>query len=188
MKLLVYLFIIFIFSCQNHSTDVDKSTNVEYVKYFPTSSRDTILDYGIFSITAPDTWKKPNDDTLELNNCKCFVSVGRIQIGSNKFINYSYGYDVQSIFDSTHSNLRSKSFIIPNAKNYRFWEDLKNKYKIHFFRSNHVDTGFSGLYIDSIGKSKKVSFLMTAENLDSLTNINVFKALNSIQFKFKDEW
>jgi len=184
----VFISLFFVFGCQTQSTDSSKSSNTENVNYFPTSSKDTILDYGIFSINVPDNWKKPNDDTLELNNCKCGVSVGRIQIGSNEFINYTYGYGVQSIFDTAYSDLRPKAFTFPKLKNYQVWEDVKSNYRIQYFKPISIDTGYTGLFIDSIGKTKKVGFVMTGENLDSVTNAKVLKAVNSIQLKFNDEW
>ena len=167
MRLYVFIFLFFVLSCQTQTSDSNKSVNTEYVKYFPSSSKDTILDYGIFSINVPDRWVKPNDDTLELNNCKCAVSVGRIQIGPSEFINYTYGYGVQNIFDTAYSYQRPKSFLFPKLKNYEVWEDVKSDYKIKFFKPISIDTGYTGLFIDSIGKSKKVGFVMTAENLMS---------------------
>jgi hypothetical protein len=188
MRVYVFIFLLFVFGCKTQPTDSNKSSTTEFVKYFPVSSKETILDCGIFSIKVPDSWIKPNDDTLELNNCTCGVSVGRIQIGSNEFINYTYGYGVQSIFDTAYSYQRPKSFVFPKLKNYQIWEDVKDNYKIQYFKTNNIDTGYTGLFIDSIGKTKDVSFVMTGENLDSVTKANVLKAINSIRLKFKDEW
>jgi len=188
MRVHVFIFLFFVFGCQTQPTNLSKSSHIEYVKYFPTSSKDTILDYGIFSINVPGNWKKPNDDTLELNNCACGMSVGRIQIGANEFINYSYGYGVQTIFDTAYSYQRPKTFVFPKLKNYQVWNDVKDNYKIQYFKTISKDSGYTGLFIDSIGKTKKVKFVMTGENLDSVTKVNVLKAVNSIRLNFKDEW
>jgi len=188
MRVPVSILIIFLFGCQTRKADFAIPTNLEYIQYFPISPKDTLLEYQDFSIKVPNSWKQPNDDTLFLNNCKCAVSVGRIQIGPDEFINYSYGYGVQDVFDTSYSYQRPKGFVLQKMRNYHVSHDVKDSIKIKYFRPINIGTGYTGLFIDSIGNSKKVRFVMTGENLDSVTNSAFLKALNTIKYKFEAEW
>ncbi len=185
------------FSCK---TNQDIKT---HHRFFPVSSVDTTLVYDFFSITVPNTWKKPNDDTLP--KFTDATAYGRIQIGDNEFIWYSNGLgasdysDYPAIIPTADREIYIKnnldtSYVIFNDKPstvdksrlqiHKTWAGQIEGHNTKFFEPIKTGFGYTGLYMDSVSEIKevaKLNFALYADKLDSLTNSAFLKSMKTIK-------
>ena len=187
-------------------TSVDSKSSK---RFFPITTADTILVYELFSITVPNSWRKPNDDTLpKMTDATVH---GRIQIGEDEFIWYSNGLGASDysnypeILPTADRNMYVEhhldtSYVIfsDNPKSvdttklniHRVWMGNIEGHRTKFFAPRKDGFGHTGIFMDSIGEIKGVAnlrFSMYANKLDSLTNAAFIKSLTTIKnFKAAD--
>lgn len=184
----------------------DKKANQ---RFYPISNIDTTLVYDFFSIKVPNTWRKPNDDTLP--KFTDATAYGRIQIGDNEFIWYSNGLgasdysDYPAIIPTADREMYIKnkldtSYVIfndkPNAVDksrlqiHKTWVGQIEGHKAKFFEPIKTGFGYTGLYMDSVSEIKgvaKLNFALYADKLDSVTNVAFLKSMKTIRnFKSAD--
>ena len=203
--LIIIILTICFVSCNR---DQDKTLNTEKHKknnqrFFTISKVDTTLVYDFFSITVPNTWRKPNDDTLP--KFTDATAYGRIQIGDNEFIWYSNGLGASdySHFPAIVStadremyikNKLDTSYVIFNDKPnsvdksrlqiHKTWVGQIEGHKTKFFEPIKTGFGYTGLYMDSVSEIKdvaKLNFALYADKLDSETNEAFLRAIKTIK-------
>lgn len=175
----------------------------KYQRFFPVSNVDTTLVYDFFSITVPNTWRKPNDDTLP--KFTDATAYGRMQIGDNEFIWYSNGLgaidysDYPAIMPIADREIYIKnnwdtSYVIFNDKPstvdksrlqiHKTWVGQIEGYNTKFFEPIKTGFGHTGLYMDSVSEIKgvaKLKFALYADKLDSVTNAAFLKSMKTIK-------
>ena len=198
-------------SC-NRNRDNSSITNYDkkiHKRFFSITSADTTLVYDFFSITVPNTWRKPNDDSLpKLTDA---TASGRIQIGDNEFIWYSNGLGasdyselptiiptadreiyIKNKFDSSYVIFSDNPNTIDKSRLsiHKTWVGQIEGHKTKFFEPNKLSFGYTGLYMDSVSEIKgvaKLNFVLYADKLDSSTNAAFLKAMKTIKnFKSAD--
>lgn len=187
------------------SSCIQRQNKSSIPRFFPISSVDTTLDYTVFTITVPNSWKKPNDDTLIKFTDATLT--GRIQIGYNEFIWYSIGlaasdwsrYPVIASPSDRKTYIKNnldtsyiifsddiKSFDSSLLKIHKIWYGEISGYKTKFFEPKKTGHGYTGLYIDSTSEIidvAKMNFAMFADKLDSNVNIAFVQAMKTIKYK-----
>lgn len=192
--LIIFISVIVFTSCSNKTNS----------RFFPISSVDTTFDYEFFQITVPNSWKKPNDDTLI--GITDATARGRIQIGENEFIWYNDGISATDwsefltivptkerelyklnqidtsyiIFNDDPKSVDSSKLAISKV-----WYGEISGYKTKFFEPVKIGFGFTGLYIDSVSEIEnvaKLNFALFADKLDSSTNAAFIKAMKTIKY------
>lgn len=178
-------------------------------RFFPITTTDTTLIYEFFSITVPDSWRKPDDDTLP--KMTDATAIGRIQIGDNEFIWYSNGLGasdysnypeivpntdremyIRNNFDTSYVIFSDnpKSVDTTRLNIHRIWTGQIEGHDTKFFEPLKSGFGYTGLYMDSISVIKGVTnlgFSMYANKLDSVTNAAFVKSMTTIKnFKAAD--
>jgi hypothetical protein len=201
---IIILTILFV-SClrnQNNSSDTNQNTK-KHLRFFSISSVDTTLVYDFFSIIVPNSWKKPNDDTLP--KMTDATAAGRIQIGDNEFIWYSNGLGASDYSEfpviipiaDREMYLKNKldtSYIVfsdnpksvdkSRLKIHKTWVGQIEGHQTKFFEPIKSGFGYSGLYMDSISEIKgiaKLNFTLYVDKLDSSTNTAFLKAMKTIK-------
>ena len=209
--LTIMILTICLVSCNRNqdNSSIIKQDKKIHERFFPITSVDTTLVYDFFSITVPNCWKKPNDDTLP--KFTDATAYGRIQIGDNEFIWYSNGLGASdySEFPAIIPTIDREIYIKNKLDtSYVIFSDNQNKVdksrlKIHktwvgqieghntkFFEPIKLGFGYTGLYMDSVSEIKevaKLNFALYADKLDSSTNAAFLKAMKTIKnFKSAD--
>lgn len=167
--------------------------------------KDTLIQlYEGSFITIPNGWRFANDDTLE----KFLDATARFRFhnksGKLIFIEHGLGtsgnlaeqnvlsfrfrkgylehsLDTSGIFFTDNpllSNMRAKS-------KYKFSSEEISGFSATLYQPKIAGTGYSGLYIDSIGEIAEniVDFTIYACDLDSVENVELFKVIKTIRLK-----
>jgi hypothetical protein len=187
---------------QNSTTDTNQYKEKRQ-RFFPIPNVDTTLVYDFFSITVPNSWRKPNDDTLP-KMTDATVS-GRIQIGDNEFIWYSNGLGASDYsefpivvptadreiylkhqLDTSYIIFSDKSKTVDKSrlKIHKVWVGQIEGHKTKFFQPIKTGFGYTGLYMDSVSEIKgvaKLNFSLYADKLDSATNSAFLRAMKTIR-------
>ena len=204
MRHLTIIILTFFFASCTTNQDKKKTQ-----RFFPITSVDTILVYDFFSITVPNSWRKPNDDTLP--KFTDATASGRIQIGDNEFIWYSNGLGasdysefpaivptadremyVKNKLDTSYIIFSDNPTTVDKSRLniHRTWVGQIEGNNTKFFEPIKLGFGYTGLYMDSVSEIKgvaKLNFALYSDKLDSGTNSSFLKAMKTIKnFKAAD--
>jgi hypothetical protein len=170
----------------------------------PLFTKDTLLDFGCFSIEAPMGWRKANDDTL-LKSPDATFRV-RLPNKKNKLVYFEHGlsgYDPSSYFyvlplakREIYKSRQLDTTCVIFSDDPHLYIQLKNKIqKTHSEQiSGHIakvfepvkfGVGYSGVYIDSVGQiaGNTASFSAYAENFDKLESQELLKVIRTITLR-----
>jgi hypothetical protein len=211
MKIQFCLLFAFILLACNGKSDkrvqsADKITDtVEKVNHEPAIfPADTLIALEALTIVLPKGWRLANDDTLmRMTNSTAEArfhnkngKLVRLQYGLGTFGNpaepgvvsayFRKGYikfnaDTSGIMFTDDPRLRA----IRGKSNYHFSQGRVSELPATFFRPKRIGTGYTGVYVDSIGEiaGNIADLVLYAEHLDSIENAELERVLRTLVIK-----
>lgn len=164
-----------------------------------TAGAKQILDFGAFTIEAPNNWKKIKDQGID-------SYVGRIAIDSADTLHFDLGWysnnlsepDISLLNQSVNGSalvldtsktlaMEGDKVVVVNKKNNAYWDTIGGR-KAKIVTLRQAGIGITGIYIDSLWRSGSDidRFCLYGENLKPENQQQLLQALKTLRFIQRD--
>jgi hypothetical protein len=177
-KLLIFLILLFLFSCKNNKT----------------KSGTKLLDFKSFTIETPESWKE-----IESRGVDSYV--GGIQMNTAQAAGFDLGlyssdlsefvkiniHDTTYAFDATSETppLMGDSNFMEKIKKCKVIWDTIDGYRAKLVIPINSGFGVSGIYFDSLWQTSvgNIKFELSGNNLSAVNEMKLRKAFKTLQFR-----